>query len=165
MAGRDVTNAVVGSTWVDATPFRAHLRFLTAVGSLSAADVAALAGISSAAAGHLLDGRDGRTLRRISPEMARRLLSVSVADVRGLRWRLMPAGRARAQLERLRRAGLSNHDIAELTGLSVVEVAGLPGARHCSELVTVRLLATARAHDAQLTSGRRRTATALPTAA
>lgn len=141
--------AALASTWVDATPFRAHLRFLMAVGSLSVADVAALAGISSAAASHLLNGRGGRTVRRVSPEMARRLISVSASEVRGLRWRLMPADKARSQLSRLRRAGHTDAEIADLARLSMVELATLAHSQHCSELVTVRLIATARTQDAE----------------
>lgn len=150
-------------TWVDATPFRAHLRFLMAVGSLSIADIAAFAGISSTAAEHLLSGRRGRPLRRISPEMARRLISVTASDVRGLRWRLMPADKARAQRARLRRLGHSDAEIAALAGLPVLEVTGLSRSAHCSELLTVRLMATARAQDAHMTPRRR--SVVLPAAA
>ncbi len=151
------------ATWVDATPFRAHLRFLMAVGSLSAADVAALAGISSRAAEHLLHGRGGRVQRRISPEMGRRLISVTATDVRGLRWRLVPADRARAQLGRLRRAGHTDVEIAALAGITVAEMTDLQRSQHCSELTAVRLTAVARAQDAQ--PAPRGRPGALPTAA
>lgn len=151
------------STWVDATPFRAHLRFLMAVGGLSAPDVAALCSISGVAAEHLLDGRGGRTLRRISPETARRLIAVSAHDVRGLRWRLVPASHARAQLALLREAGHDDLLIARAVGLTTPQLAELSGAGHCSELVTVRLTALARAEDARLVDRRR--AARLPSAA
>jgi hypothetical protein len=149
--------------WVDAAPFRAQLRFLTAIGSLSPADVATLAGISRAAAEHLLYGRAGRPVRRISPDMARRLLAVSADDVRGLPWRLVPVEKAQAQLARLRRSGRSDGQIAELAGVSAIELAALDRAdRHCSQLLTLRLTATARNEPGQLPQRRR---AALPAAA
>jgi hypothetical protein len=143
------TMTVLAAGWVDASPFRAHLRFLTAVGSLTTEDVATLAGISGAAADHLLHGRSGRAVRRISPEVARRLISISANDVRSLRWRLVPAEKAQAPLARLRRVGCSDAEIAELAGASLVEVAALAGpSRHCSQLLVLRLTSAARFHDA-----------------
>ena len=68
--------------WVDAAPFRAHLRYLMASASLSAGEVAAAAGISARLAERLLHGRNGRALRRISPETGRRLIRVSVERIR-----------------------------------------------------------------------------------
>ena len=68
--------------WVDAAPFRAQLRYLMASTSLSAAEVAAAVGISARLAERLLRGRNGRPLRRVSPETGRRLLRVSIAQLR-----------------------------------------------------------------------------------
>ena len=68
--------------WVDAAPFRAQLRYLMASASLSAGEVAAAAGISARLAERLLHGRNGRALRRISPETGRRLIRVSVERIR-----------------------------------------------------------------------------------
>ena len=68
--------------WVDAAPFRAQLRYLMAGTALSAAEVAAAAGISARLADRLLYGRNGRALRRVSPETGRRLLLVSVEAIR-----------------------------------------------------------------------------------
>ena len=68
--------------WVDAAPFRAQLRYLMASASLSAGEVAAAAGISARLAERLLHGRNGRALRRISPETGRRLIRVSVEKIR-----------------------------------------------------------------------------------
>ena len=68
--------------WVDAAPFRAQLRHLMASSSLSAVEVAAAAGISAGLAERLLYGRNGRALRRVSHETGRRLLQVSVDQLR-----------------------------------------------------------------------------------
>ena len=81
MAARAKGNGV-SDQWVDAGPFRAQLRFLMASGSLTVDDVAAVAGISARLADRLLHGRDGRPLRRISPDTARRLIQISDQQVR-----------------------------------------------------------------------------------
>ena len=133
--------------WVDATPFRAHVRFLMSVGDLSAADVATVAGVSVTAVDHLLSARGGDRARRVSPDTARRLLALTAEDVRGLRWHLVPAHRARARLDTLRKAGLSDARIAELARVDIADLARLDGAdQHCSALLSLRLTAAARAH-------------------
>jgi plasmid maintenance system antidote protein VapI len=138
----------VSGEWVDAGPFRAHLRYLMATASLSVDDVAAVAGISPRVAARLLHGRDGRPLRRISPETARRLIQVSDQQVRALRRITVPAAPARLQLRRLHRAGWKNLAIAERVGVTAPELAELAaGADNCSLLLTVRLTAAARAED------------------
>ena len=68
--------------WVDAAPFRAQLRYLMASASLSAEEVAAAAGISARLAHRLLHGRNGRALRRVSPDTGRRLIQLSVEQLR-----------------------------------------------------------------------------------
>ncbi|HEY5820548.1 MAG TPA: hypothetical protein VIT20_01140 [Propionibacteriaceae bacterium] len=151
------------ASWVDATPFRAHLRFLMGVGALTVSDVAALAGVSATAATHLLRGRDGRTVRRISPEMARRLITVTATDVRGLAWRLVPTDKARGYLRRLRDLGCSDAEILQLTRLSAQELAGLARSGECSQLITIRLAAAVEESETQ--AGPRRRSAALPVAA
>jgi hypothetical protein len=68
--------------WVDAAPFRAQLRYLMSSTSRSAEEVAEAAGISERLAHRLLYGRNGRALRRISPECGRRLIQLSVSQLR-----------------------------------------------------------------------------------
>jgi hypothetical protein len=134
--------------WVDAGPFRAHLRYLMASGSLSVDDVAAVAGISARMAERLLHGRNGRPLRRISPDTARRLIQISDQQVQALRRIMVPAAPARLQLRRLHRVGWDNLAIAERLGLAAPELVELAaGVGSCSLLLTVRLTAAARAED------------------
>lgn len=68
--------------WVDAAPFRAQLRHLMSSTSRSAEEVAEAAGISARLAHRLLYGRNGRALRRISQESGRRLIQLSVSQLR-----------------------------------------------------------------------------------
>ncbi len=141
-------NGGLSEQWVDARPFRAQLRFLMASGSLTVDDVAAVAGISARLADRLLHGRDGRPLRRISPDTARRLIQVSDQQVQALRRIMVPAAPARLQLRRLYRAGLEEPAIAERVRVAVPELVELAsGAETCSLLLTVRLTAAARAED------------------
>lgn len=138
----------VGDQWVDAGPFRAQLRYLMASGSLSVDDVAAVAGISARLADRLLHGRNGRPVRRISPETARRLIQVSDQHVQALRRIMVPAAPARVQLGRLHRAGWEDSAIAERVRVAAPELVQLAsGADTCSLLLTVRLTAAARAED------------------
>jgi plasmid maintenance system antidote protein VapI len=134
--------------WVDAGPFRAQLRYLMASGSLSVDDVAAVAGISARLADRLLHGRNGRPLRRISLDTARRLIQVSDQQVQALRRIMVPAAPARLQLRRLQRAGWGNLAIAQRLGVAAPEVIELgAGNDTCSLLLTIRLTAVARAED------------------
>jgi hypothetical protein len=132
--------------WIDAGPFRAQLRYLMASGSLSLDDVAAVAGISARLADRLLNGRNGRPLRRISPETARRLIQVSDQHVQALRRIMVPAAPARLQLRRLHRAGWDDYAIAARVRVPVPELVELAaGAETCALLLTVRLTAAVRA--------------------
>lgn len=101
------------ASWVDAAPFRAHLRHVMAVGDMSVEVVAQLAGIGPRAARHLLHGRAGRPIRRINANTARRLLQVTSADARTAGRRLVSA---RATAERLRGLVAAGHTLAELAG-------------------------------------------------
>jgi hypothetical protein len=138
----------INDHWVDAGPFRAQLRYLLASGALSVDDVAAVAGISARLADRLLHGRNGRPLRRISPDTARRLIQVSDQHVQALRRIMVPAAPARLQLRRLYRAGWENLAIAQRVRVAAPELVELAaGAETCSLLLTVRLTAAARAAD------------------
>jgi len=134
--------------WVDAAPFRAQIRHLMAAFSLHSEDVAAAAGISAHLAEHLVHGRKGRLTRRISPDIARRLLRLSDDQVRFLERLRVPSGPARLQLEQLRRAGWDDLSIAVRVGVSAPDLVRLATtATTCSQLLTVRLTAAARANE------------------
>jgi len=132
--------------WVDAAPFRAQLHHLMGSTALTAAEVAAVAGIPARLAAHLAYGRNGRPLRRVSRDTGQRLMALSVARLRRLRWVSQPAGRARGQLERLHRAGWDDLAIADRVGSTTDELAELSaGAAICRGLLAVRLTAVADA--------------------
>ena len=94
MGGRTTALGEVGY-WVDAAPFRAQLHHLMGGTALTLGEVAGAAGISVRLAEHLAYGRNGRALRRVSEETGRRLMCLSVAQLRRRRVVLRePAARA-----------------------------------------------------------------------
>jgi hypothetical protein len=144
--------AAAGSLWVEAGPFRAHLRHVMAVGNLTATEVATLAGVSPRMATSLLSGRGGRPVRRISPDSARALLRVSAADARALRDRQVPAAESRLRLRRLLGRGGDAVALADQLG-ATTETLGTLAAETtgwCSALLALRLLTLVRASAADL---------------
>lgn len=125
--------------WVEAGPFRAHLRHLMAAGGLSAQEAGLVTGLSVRAVQHILHGRRGRLQRRICPDTARRLLRVGIADVRSLRWCLTPAGPARTAYQELLAADWTRGQIAAAVRAPLTELDALPHAGHCSRLLAIRL--------------------------
>jgi hypothetical protein len=130
-------------SWVDAAPFRTYLRHLMALGEVSPGCVALLAGIRPRLALHLLHGRRGRALRRISAESARRLLAVTPDLVVAVRSRQVPARLTSRHLGLLRDEGWSPPELAVLLGVTSAEVTRLASgrARSCSQLVALRAAA------------------------
>lgn len=153
--GQIAVHGDLGVDWVDAAPFRAQICHLMATFSLHLEDVAAAAGISARLAEHLVRGRNGRPTRRISPDTARRLIRLSDDQVRFLGRLRVPSGPARFQLRQLRRAGWDELSIAERVGVSALDLECLASsATTCSQLLTVRLTAAARAQEQASWTGR-----------
>lgn len=134
-------------TWVDAGPFRAHLRLVMADGRLTATEVAVLVDVPARALTALLEGRRGRPVRRISPATARALLQLDPTSARNLRTHQVPAAESRLRLQRLLRHGDGIPALAERLGLSSVQLAELADEETawCSALVALRLLTACRA--------------------
>lgn len=126
--------------WVDAAPFRAHLRHLMAVGGMSSAAVAVLAGISPRATFRLLHGRGGRALRRISPDTARRLLQVTPEVAATVRSTMVPAATTRHHLGVLCAAGWSEAELARRLGLPQATLVALINGTvgRCTQLAALR---------------------------
>ena len=136
------TDGVTGP-WVEAAPFRAHLRHLMSVGQMSSSAVAVLAGISPRCAHRLLHGRGGRPLKRIAPDSARKLLSITTGEARAVRSRLVPARATGEHLSQLRAAGWSDDDLAKLLGVGDATIAALfsDGDGSCTQLMALRAAA------------------------
>lgn len=138
-------------SWVDAAPFRAHLRHVMAVGDMSVEVVAELTGVPLRAAQHLLLGRAGRAVRRISADTGRRLLRLTSADARTARWRLVPARGTLLRLEELLAGGLTVVEIAQRTGIDHDTLRDLANGRSdaCSTLVAGQIGALHGAQEAR----------------
>lgn len=138
--------ACATAPWVDAGPFRAHLRLVMAVGDLTPTEVATLAGVPPRLAVSLLNGRAGRPVRKISPAAARSLLQVSAADARELRRRQVPAAESRLRLLRLQERGAGLGELAQGLGVSTDELRTLAaaGTGWCGALLALRLVALTR---------------------
>jgi hypothetical protein len=138
--------------WVDAGPFRAHLRHVMAVGDLTVEDVAQLTGIGAHAARALLHGRKGRPVRRVSAAIGRRLLRLTSADARAAGCRLTPAAAIVTFVYDLLRAG---HTVAELAwrlGISADILCDLIEGR--TRVCTVRVAARIGSAHAAWEAGR-----------
>lgn len=138
--GNRVQPVAAADGWVEAAPFRAHLRHLMAVAELSPATVAVLVGISPSLAHRLLHGRGGRALKRINPDTARKLLRVTAADARAVRRRTVPSEAAVRHLRQLQAAGWCQSELAQLLGLSATAFAALVSGSEpsCTQLVALR---------------------------
>ena len=137
--------AAATGLWVEAGPFRAHLRHLMDVGGLTVPEVAVLAGVPPRMATSLLRGRAGRPVRRISSENARALIRIGATDVRALRTRQVPAGESRLRLRRLL-AGRGVAELAEELGVAASSLQELadPGTAWCSAQLALKLLTASR---------------------
>lgn len=132
--------------WVDAAPFRAHVQYLMSSGSLSAEDVATIAGVSPRLTERLLNGHDGRPLRRISPDTGRQLMRVTGPDARSVGAMSAPAAGARLRLRRLLQAGWTMADLAERLRFSILALDALAAGSSlcCPLLLAIRLTALSR---------------------
>ena len=140
--------AAAAASWVEAGPFRAHLRHLMAVGELSATEVATLAGVPPRLAASLLNGRrSGRAVRRIDPDSARALLQITAADARALRTRQLPAQESRRRLHALARREPDLGRLAGRLGVTTQELVDLHvgASAWCRALLALRLVALVRA--------------------
>jgi hypothetical protein len=147
--------------WVDAEPFRAHVRDLICETGLSWRLVAAHAGVAPRAVRSLLHGRRGYTLHRLHVSIARALTTTSIESIAADQHLVTDATMTRQLIADLRTAGhgpdLTRHlqpgDLAQLDD---------PQAWRCSRATAARVTAC---YDLLTTSptGRGRVAPATPT--
>jgi hypothetical protein len=148
--------------WVDAEPFRAHVRDLICETGLSWRLVAAHAGVAPRAVRSLLHGRRGYTLHRLHVSIARALTTTSIESIAADQHLVTDATTTRQLIADLRAAGhgpnLTHHlqpgDLAQLDD---------PQAWRCSRGTAARVTAC---YDLLTTSptGRGRVAPATPPA-
>ncbi|QLQ16600.1 MAG: hypothetical protein HZY73_14130 [Micropruina sp.] len=111
--------------WVKAEPFRAHARLLLAGADLPWPGLAVATGLSLACLDHLLHGRFGRPVRRVSPYVAARLLRWHPDDLVAAARAWVPVRDAPHRLGALLAAGASPDSVAAYCGLSTDDLAAL----------------------------------------
>ena len=123
--------------WVQAAPFRAHVRHLIDTTGLPWPVVAAEAGAPTALVQRLVSSRRGRTLTRIPPVVARRLLDLSAGDLLSATRRTVPAGATGVRVSALLGAGHEARRVAAFCRLTEAELLALPRAVRCSRLTEI----------------------------
>ncbi|MFC7620793.1 hypothetical protein [Microlunatus sp. GCM10028923] len=129
---------------VAAGPFRAQLRFLINAGSVSAGVIAELADLRHDQLRPLLGRGSGADL--IPAAVGRRLLSVTAAEVRSVRYELVPAEPVRQGLDRLLAAGWDLDRLTRYLRMRRPALRLLLDGRSlaCSRLTQLRVLAALR---------------------
>lgn len=130
------------AVWVDATPFRAHVRQLLATG-LTEPVLGRLTGVSVRAVEHLAHGRRGRPVRRICGDTARRLLRITTLEARALRFRPVPVRASRYRLRAMAEAGWTEQLLADDIGVCIRDVQQVlgRGSATCSQLTALKIAA------------------------
>lgn len=132
--------------WVDAAPFRAHLRHALAVADVPWPAVAIAGGVPVGAVRALLFGRSGRQQARIDPRLAARLLSVDAGELSRMRATRVPASSTTDRLRSLLAAGVDPLQLARWCRVPPPELALLVDgdATTCSRLTEALILAAER---------------------
>ncbi len=142
------------SRWVAAAPFRAHVRFVSAVSGLPWSAIALEAGVPLTVVHHLLDMRPGRQVHRLRADLAEQLLAVTVESVEQLARAFVPAGTARDHAARLTRFGWTAETLAARLHITVGELRSVARGEtgHVSRLLELRMasLAASTAYTEEL---------------
>ncbi len=134
------------STWVDAAPFRAHVRHAVEAAAVPWPAVAVATGVSLPAVHALLVGRAGRPQTRIEPRLAGRLLRIGADELIAMRSLRVPAARTGARLRNLLAAGVDPLWVARWCQIGLNELTLLVEgeATSCTQLTETLGLAAQR---------------------
>lgn len=133
--------------WVDAAPFRALLGHLVAQTGTSWRVIAALLQVRPSQLQHLLFGRRGRRLHRISPELAAGLIALDEATIAALRTQTVPAAPTVSRLRAWQAIGGSLAEIADWCGADPAGLAALTPDQRCTRLIALAARAAADRRD------------------
>ncbi|MDA8438482.1 MAG: hypothetical protein M0Z51_06430 [Propionibacterium sp.] len=134
----DLNVLATGGAWVDAAPFRAHLRRLLFDSAEHWRVVALACGVAPATVRHLLAGRDGSPARRIRAKDAVLLLTTDPDRLRCLGSTPVPAADSVRRIAALRALGRSPAWIATQVRLGPADLVRLSDSSWCSALVELR---------------------------
>lgn len=132
--------------WIDAAPFRAHVRHSATVADVPWQVLAIVAGAPLSAVRTLLFGRAGRLPPRIAPRLASRLFQVCPADLLALHGHLTGATLTAEWLQDTLAAGVQPLRLARWCRLSATDLALLVDGdvTRCSRLTEALALAAHR---------------------
>ena len=133
--------------WVEAAPFRAHIRHLISETGVAWRTLAVLADVPPQSVDHLLRGRNGRPVPRLHPLIAERLFHLTRTAVSDAAHRQVQANRTRALLGCLADRGWQLKELAHRTQLDERALAAIAAGREpaCSQLVAATVKAAAQA--------------------
>ena len=136
----------VNRSWVDAAPFRAHVRHAITVAGVPWPAFAVESGVPVPAVRTLLFGRAGRTQTRIEPRIATRLLRVDAAELAGLRRTQVSSDETAHRLRSLLVDGIDPLRLARWCALEPHELARLVDGEtfRCSRLTECLSVAAER---------------------
>lgn len=134
----DLGVLAASSAWIDAAPFRAHLRRLLFDTTEHWRVVALACGVAPATVQHLLSGRNGSPARRIRSRDAVLLLMTDRARLRRLDATPVPAADSVRRIAALRALGQSPTWIAAQVHLGPAELGALSDSSWCSALLELR---------------------------
>ncbi len=136
--------------WVDAAPFRAHVRHAMAVADVPWPAVAVAAGVSVPAVRALLSGRAGRPQTRIEPRLAARLLRVDARELTAMRVTRVPSALTAERLRQLLADGVDPLRMARWCQIGPDELTALVDgdAGSCARLTEALVLAAERLREA-----------------
>lgn len=136
----------VNPSWVDAAPFRAHVRHAIAVAGVPWPAFAVESGVPVTAVRTLLFGRSGRHQPRIEPRIAARLLCLGAHELTSLRRTQVVADDTAKRLEQLLIDGTPPLALAQWCAISPNELARLVDgeAFTCSRLTECLSIAAER---------------------
>jgi predicted transcriptional regulator len=143
----NLAEAAEHGCWVDAAPFRAHVRRLMSETGVAWRTIGVLADVPSPALDHLLRGRNGRPMRRIHPLMAQRLFHLTEDALSDAAVRPVHGGSTRRLLGLLGTRGWSVDEIARRARLPEAELVAVADGRQirCSQLLAATVKAAAQA--------------------
>jgi predicted transcriptional regulator len=143
----DRTDGPAGPNWVEAAPFRAHVRQLITDCGLTWRIVAVLAEVPSAALRHLLHGRQGHVVTRLHPMVAERLFRLTADSVADAARRPRPVAETSTVLQRLLERGWTAEELGRRCGLPAEELSNIADGRQtgCSQLTAAVVKAAAQA--------------------
>jgi hypothetical protein len=127
--------------WVQAAPFRAHLEAVAFESKIPWPALALAAGVSTELARHLLFGRNGRPISKITSQCGIRLLGLNTATAKGLRNSYVPSQPTQNRVKQLLSQEASIPQLAAWCELPLAEFTAMLEAPRCSRYLELMIKA------------------------